>query len=138
MTPKEEIIKFVNELPTMVSDLAVPQICFAFDRVLPPDDNDYRKEFFVILDELTEVSAAYGCAAIISMLDLALCLDSNVDMVQSNHNMFEKTNNEVFKVMAHQAPLKERQFADAREKLLRLRSTSLSTEALRKWQLSSL
>lgn len=138
MTPKEEISKFVNELPTMVSELALPQICLAFDRLLPPDDNDYRKEFFKILDVLTEVSGAFGCTAIASMLDLALCQDSNADMVKFNHEMYERTSNEVFQVLAHQAPLKGRQFADARKKLLRLRSTSLSTEALRKWQLSSL
>ncbi|MBB5704323.1 hypothetical protein FHS76_004240 [Ochrobactrum daejeonense] len=135
MTPKEEIIKFIDDLPTMVSELVIPQVCLAFGRMLPYDDNDYRAEFIKIFDEMSEDdNGPMACAAIIGILDLVLFRDADFDLVKFNEQMFEKTKNTMFRDKALQEPLLERQFSNAREKLQELRSSSLSTEALHKWK----
>lgn len=135
MTPKDEIIKFVDDLPTMVSELVIPQVCLAFGRMLPYDDNDYRAEFIKIFDEMSEDdNGPMACAAILGILDLVLFRDAGFDLVKFNEQMFEKTKNTMFRDKALQEPLLERQFSNAREKLQELRSSSLSTEALHKWK----
>lgn len=135
MTPKEEIIKFVDDLPTMVSEVVIPYICLAFGRMLPYEENDYRAEFIKIFDEMSEEdNGPMACAAILGMLDLALFRDPEVDMVKFHEQMLEKTQNPMFRNKALQEPLLDRQFSSAREKLQELRLSSLSTEALHRWK----
>ncbi|NKB78543.1 hypothetical protein HED49_03110 [Ochrobactrum daejeonense] len=96
MTPKEEIIKFIDDLPTMVSELVIPQVCLAFGRMLPYDDNDYRAEFIKIFDEMSEDdNGPMACAAIIGILDLVLFRDADFDLVKFNEQMFEKQKHHV-------------------------------------------
>jgi hypothetical protein len=135
--PAEEIVAFIRAQPKPIRDNLWFDVFVGFKRGRVGPQADFDAIGIEVLTELQDTTAFHRCIHVIGSLDFSLARDFAA-IEEFNEEFAEGSDDPQVQTIGLAAPLRRRYFEQAAEKWTELRATTLSDEALRKFQIQQL